>query len=461
MNTQQKNRPIIYVISSLAAIAGMLFGYDTGVISGAILFISKQFGLTPFTNGMVVSAVLLGALIGAGGSGRITDSLGRRKTIMITSLIFILASIASALAQDAMALIITRIFLGIAIGVASYTAPLYLAEIAPAKIRGFLVSLNQLAITIGIVLAYIIDYFFAPTENWRMMLGFGAIPALILLLGVIYLPESPRWLILKGFTQQGRLVLQKIRGDINVENELQEIVENTGMPQTTWRALLTSTYKPILQISLGLAFFQQVTGINTIIYYAPTIFVMAGFKGATSAILATLGVGIVNVLFTIVSILLLDRLGRRPLLLFGIFGMMLSLVGLGSAFSMADLSFSRWIAVASMVAYIACFAIGLGPIVWLMISEVFPLPLRAIGTSVAVCAVWLCNMIVALTFLSLIHLLGGGHTFWLYALFCLVSLVFVYKYVPETNGCALEQIEKNLMSGKPARELGQPLSKRK
>lgn len=449
-NTQpiSSSSSFIFFISAIAAIAGMLFGYDTGVISGAILFIEKDFSLSAIDVGFVVSAVLLGALIGSSMSGRACDYLGRRKALMIACFIFIIATIGSALAPNTAILIASRLVLGIAIGITSYSAPLYLAEIAPAEIRGMLVSLNQLAITIGIVVSYIVDLYFAANGEWRYMLAFGILPAVVLLLGLIVLPESPRWMLLQGLKDEAKKVLKKLRGNANVDKEFSDMTASVNQTEGTWKELFAKTLRPIIYISIGLAFFQQATGVNTIIYYAPTIFTMAGFEQASSAILATLGVGVVNVLFTIISLFLIDRWGRRPLLFVGLTGMLISLFLVGVVLDHPDLENGRWIAVTCIVGYIACFAMSLGPIYWLMISEIFPLNIRGIGTSLAVATLWFFNMMVALTFPPLLEALGKTHTFWLYTFFCLLGLLFVYYIVPETKGVSLEDIEKNLKAGK-------------
>lgn len=445
---------LIYTISGFAALAGLLFGYDTGIISGAILFIKKDFILTNFQVEMVVSAVLFGALIGSGVSGRVSDLFGRRKVLVFTALTFIIGSLATAFSPNLIFLITGRIILGIAIGIGSFTAPLYLAEIAPKRIRGMLVSLNQLAITIGIVFSYLINYYFSDTGQWPWMLGLGVVPAVILLLGTIYLPESPRWVILKGWDQKARTILQRIRHGENINKEFDEIRQTVEIEKGTHRQLLAKWLRPILFISLGLSFFQQVTGINAIIYYAPTILQIAGFKYASNAILATLGIGIMNVLFTIIALPLIDRWGRRPLLLYGLLGMFTSLVILGTAFYFPVFTSLRWIAVASMVIYIASFAMSLGPIMWLIISEIFPLNIRGVGASLAISASWGFNMLVSLTFLTLIQFIGTSHTFWLYSFLCVLGWIFVYLVVPETKNCSLEQIENNLRLGRPSRELG-------
>lgn len=445
---------LIYTISGFAALAGLLFGYDTGIISGAILFIKKDFFLTNFQIEMVVSAVLLGALIGSGVSGRASDLFGRRKVLLFTSITFILGSLITAFSPNLVFLITGRIILGLAIGIGSFTAPLYLAEIAPKRIRGMLVSLNQLAITIGIVFSYVINYYFSASGEWSWMFGLGVVPAIILLLGTLYLPESPRWMILKGWNQKARVVLQHIRHNENINKEFDEICQTVAIEKGTHRQLLAKWLRPILFISLGLSFFQQVTGINAIVYYAPTILQIAGFKYASNAILATLGIGIINVLFTLAALPLIDRWGRRPLLLYGLLGMFISLVSLGLAFYLPAFTQLRWVAVASMIIYIASFAMSLGPIMWLIISEIFPLNIRGVGASVAISVSWGFNMLVSLTFLTLIEFIGTSYTFWLYSFLCILGWIFVYFIVPETKNCSLEQIENNLRLGRPSRELG-------
>jgi MFS transporter, SP family, galactose:H+ symporter len=451
------SKGMVYAISVFAALAGLLFGYDTGIISGAILFIKRDFHLSSLQIEVVVSAVLFGALIGSGLSGRLTDLFGRRKVLVFTALIFIVGSLVTALARNVSFLIFGRILLGIAIGIGSFTAPLYLAEIAPRHIRGMLVSLNQLAITIGIVFSYLIDYYFSGEGRWSWMLGLGVVPAAILLLGTLFLPESPRWMALKGWEHKARLILQRIRIGENINKEFAEIQQTVQMEKGTHRLLFASWIRPILFISLGLSFFQQVTGINTIIYYAPTILQLAGFERAGGAILATLGIGIINVLFTIIALPLIDRWGRRPLLLLGLSGMFISLVVMGVAFYFPGSATLRWVAVASMITYIASFAMSLGPIMWLIISEIFPLNIRGVGVSLAISASWAFNMLVALTFLTLIQFVGPSHTFWFYAFLCILGWLFVYFLVPETKDCSLEHIEQNLRLGLPSRKLGVPL----
>jgi len=447
---------IIYIIAFIAALAGLLFGYDTGVISGAILFLKDQFNLNSILVERVVSAVLLGAVIGAAFSGAMADKLGRRSSIVITALLFSLGAIGSAFSPNIPVLVACRFLIGLAIGVASYVAPLYISEISPANVRGSLVSLNQLMITCGIVVSYLVDYMLTVGQNeWRWMFGLGAIPAMILLIGMIYLPESPRWLVSRGLVDKAKEVLCRTGSEKEADNEIQNISKSMTDKGCSWAEVFTPWVRPALFVGVALAFFQQATGINTIIYYAPTIFEFAGFASHKVAILATVGVGMVNVLMTLVAIWLLDKLGRKPLLYIGMTGMAISLAVLGIAFNMTALSgMLKWIAVGSVVVYIASFAISLGPIFWLLIAEIYPLKIRGRAMSLATVANWGFNMLVAATFLTLIEKLGKPGTFWLFALITVLGIIYCCLFVPETKGYTLEQIEEHLRSRRPLRKLG-------
>lgn len=452
---KQGNLFIIYIIAFVAALAGLLFGYDTGVISGAILFLKDQFHLTNQMEERIVSAVLLGAVFGAALSGSMADKLGRRRSIVLTALIFSLGAIGSALAANIPVLIVCRFAIGLAIGVASYVAPLYISEISPANARGSLVSLNQFMITIGIVVSYLMDYVLTlGQQEWRWMFGLGAVPAVILLAGMIFLPESPRWLVSRGLVEKAKRVLSRTGSEKNVDAEIQNISQTVAVKEGAWGEVFAPWIRPALIVGIALAFFQQATGINTIIYYAPTIFEFAGFGSHKVAILATVGVGTVNVLMTVVAIWLLDKLGRKPLLYIGMAGMAISLALLGIAFGMASLSgLLKWICVASVIFYIASFAISLGPIFWLMIAEIYPLRVRGRAMSLATVANWGFNMLVAATFLTLTETLGKAGTFWLFASISVLGIIFCYFFVPETKGYTLEKIEEHLRSGRRFRDL--------
>jgi SP family galactose:H+ symporter-like MFS transporter len=453
-NTKQGHGRFVYVAAIISALGGLLFGYDTGVISGAILFIGKDFALSNLMVGIVVSAVLVGAVIGAAAGGYLADLVGRRKMILVSALVFIVGAIATAFTPNVVLLIAGRIVVGLAIGIASMTAPLYISEVAPANVRGSLVSLNQLAITIGIVVSYLVDYSLAPIQGWRYMMVLASIPAVILGLGMLVLPDTPRWLVKHNEPEKARVVLKRIRGNVNVEKELGEIQSGLKEQKAGHSELLNPLVKPALIIGVALAILQQVTGINTVIYYAPKIFQFAGISSSSAAIFSTLLVGIVNVAFTVVAIILVDRVGRRPLLLVGLTGMVTSLTVLGFSFYLSSLvGLQGTLATVGLMVYVASFAIGLGPVFWLLISEIYPLKVRGLAMSIASEANWGSNLITALTFLTFIQVLGLSGTFWLYAVVGVLALVFCYRLVPETKGHTLEEIEAHWRAGKHPREM--------
>jgi SP family galactose:H+ symporter-like MFS transporter len=296
--------------AAIAAVSGLLFGYDTGVISGALPLLREQFRLSPELEGGVVSAVLFGAMFSSLASGRLTDRFGRKKVILGTAVLFAVGSIVTAFAPAVNVLIAGRVILGLAIGAASFAAPLYISEISLPALRGALVSLNQLAITIGIVVSYFVDYKFTQSGNWHAMIAFGCLPAILLGFGISILPESARWLLLKNRQEEAAKVLRKIRNTEDIQQEIAEIKSSFRQESGGWRELLSPRLRPALIVGVGLGIFQQFVGINTVIYYAPKIYAAAGMQSHTVQILATAGVGLVNVFMTVVSIFLIDRLGR-------------------------------------------------------------------------------------------------------------------------------------------------------
>jgi SP family galactose:H+ symporter-like MFS transporter len=454
MPERKDQERLIHIIVSVAALGGLLFGYDTGVISGAILFIKKSFSLSPQLQEIVVSAVLVGAVIGAVTGGRLADRFGRRRLIILSAVIFSIGAVATALTPLISLLIAGRIVVGIAIGIASFIAPMYISELAPARVRGSLVSVNQLAITVGIVVSYLVDYAFSGLGAWRMMLGLAAVPSIILALAMWRLPSSPRWLVARGSMDKARSVLGRIRRSSEIDAEVKEIKRSLEKQKGSGVLLSHPMLRMALFVGIGLAVFQQLTGINTVIYYAPTIFEFAGFKTAGFSILATVGVGLVNVAFTLLAIRLIDRVGRRPLLLGGVAGQIVGLVILGLAFQLHQLArFIGYIAVASLAIYVASFAIGLGPVFWLMISEIYPLKVRGAAMSLATVVNWGVNLAVAVTFLTLVGAVGRPGTFWIYAGIGIAAWLFFYFLVPETRGKSLEEIEDHWHAGKHPREL--------
>lgn len=442
---KNKKQFAVYFVAVIAAVGGLLFGYDTGVISGALLLIKHQWVLSSFAQGFIVSSVLVGAVLGSLFSGKMTDKYGRRAVILATAIIFFIGSVASAFAVSPAFLMIFRVIIGVAIGVASYAVPLYISEISPDNCRGALVSLNQLAITIGIVSSYFIDEYFATyASGWRHMFFIGIIPAIILGLGMLMLPDTPRWLVSKGKTDKAIKVLKRMDSDSNPEDTVNEIKANI---ETSESGSLSEIFKPWLRpalvVGVGLMFFQQFTGINTVIYYAPTIFQMAGFESASAAISATVSVGFINVLMTVVSICLIDKLGRKKLLYIGLSGMAVSLTILAAVFFGLSGAIVKWAVVGSLLLYVSSFAISLGPIAWLIISEIYPIKIRGFAMSIATVSNWIFNMIVATAFLPMIDFFGKSYTFLIFVLISIIGIVFCYKLVPETKGRSLEDIEAN------------------
>jgi sugar porter (SP) family MFS transporter len=384
-------KPFVYVAVGVAAIGGLLFGYDTGVISGAILFVKNQFSRSATMEEIVVSSVLVGAVLGAAIGGALTNRFGRHKMIILAGIIFTVSAIGTALAPTVIWLIAARIVSGIAIGIASFISPMYIAELVPAKVRGSLVAVNMLAITTGIVVAYLADYALSGIQGWRYMFGLAAVPSIILTVAMWWLPDSPRWLISQLKLDQAKRVLQRVRTVLDVSPEIADIQKS--MDQQGDGGGAAGLFQPLLRmpliVGLGLAVFQQITGINTVIYYAPTIFKFTEITAAGPAILAGAGLAMVMWCFHVLAICLLDRVGRRPLLLTGVAGQIVGLAILGAAFHFQQLaSFKSYTAIGGLVIYVACFAFGLGPIFWLLISEIYPLKVRGAAMSAVTVTNW-------------------------------------------------------------------------
>ena len=454
---KKKNHFWLYVIAGVASLGGLLSGFDTGVISGALLFINDTWPLDSLQKGWVVSSALVGAVIGAAANGVLADVYGRKKVIIATALIFAIGSVICGFAVSVSWLIAGRMILGLAIGMVNFVVPLYLSEISPQRVRGMLVSLYQLAITAGILFSYLINRVFALTEhNWRWMLGSGLIPALILLIGISFLGDTPRWLISKRREKEAREIFVKIEPDANADKHISEIrsaIENQEQKSSSRKIFASWMLMPVI-VGIGMMFMQICTGINTIIYYTATIFKAAGFSSNIGALYATIGVGLVNFLMTFVAIFFTDKIGRKPLLYAGLAGITASLFVLGASFYFtAELGDSlKWVAIGSIVVFIASFAFSLGPIGWIVISEIMPLKIRGFAMSLCTMANFGFNFIVALTFPVLLEKIGEAYTFWIFGVIGIFSLFFTYFCLPETKGRSLEQIEKNWADRVPARK---------
>ena len=450
----------VVVAAALTALGGLLFGYDTGVVSGALLFLKDNFGgLSSFQQELVTSLLLVGAMVGALTAGRVADAVGRRKTIFVTAMIFVAGVLLAAFAPSYWTLIAARFVIGLAVGSASMTVPLYIGEVAPPKIRGALVSFNQLMITSGILASYLVDYGLASSQNWRLMFGLAAIPAIILGIGILTQKESPHWLIRHGREEEAREVLSRLRREADIDAEIREVkdvarTEAKGSSQE----LLARGVRPALWVGVGLAVFQQVTGINTVIYYAPTLLKGAGL-GSSASLLANVVNGAVNVLMTIVAIRLLDRTGRRPLLLIGTAGMAVGMIVTACAFLSGNELHggTAYVGIAGLLIYTGSFAVGLGPVFWLMIAEIYPLRIRGQAMSVATIANWGANFVVTISFLTLLNAISPKGVFFLFAFLTLIALAYFAKRVPETKGRSLDQIERELGAQMPEKGQLQPV----
>jgi sugar porter (SP) family MFS transporter len=433
--------------AAITALGGLLFGYDTGVVSGALLFLHTSFGnVSSFDKELVTGLLLVGAAVGAFVSGRLSDTLGRRPVILITAVVFVLGVVGAALSPTLGFLIVMRFVIGLAVGSASMAVPLYISEVAPPRVRGALVSFNQLALTSGILVAFLVDYALSSAAAWRLMFGLAAIPAVLLFIGMLTQAESPVWLVTHGRIADARRVLTRVRSaDHDVEGEIKDI-RSLSNEKATYRELLRPGMRKLVVIGVFLAVFQQITGINTVIYYAPTLLHQAGL-GNSASLLANVGNGLVNVGMTLVAIRLIDRVGRRVLLLSGTIGMAIALIVVAATFAMSGPTLGHTAAiaaVASLAVYTGSFAIGLGPVFWLLISEIYPERIRGKSMSIATIANWGANFVVAVSFLTLLNAISNAGTFFLMGSLSLGAVAYFWKKVPETKGLTLEEIEREM-----------------
>ena len=437
------NRGFIFRISSIAGLGGVLYGYDMGIIAAAAIFVKRTWALSTLMEELVVSIVLIGAMIGAIVGGAIADRIGRRATLVWAGGIFITGSLLAPLSANVFVLIVARAIIGIGIGFTSVTAPVYVSELAPPQSRGMLIGLYQFALTVGIALANLVGYWLAAQQAWRLMFGIAVVPTVFFLGVILTVPESPRWLFAHGRPKEAAAVLRIYMDEMGAQRFLDDIEQGLKMPmEQRWSALWSPAVRGPLFIAVGLTVLQQVTGINTIIYYGPQIFELAGSSSHANAILATLIVATVNVVATVVGIALVDRIGRKPLLYVGVTGMTIALFALSFAFGHQRMLGSSLgsIAITCLVAYIACFAFSLGAIAWILVAEVFPLRVRGRGVAAGTLFSGIANFAVSLTFLTLINILGSAGTFAIYGTLCIATLVFVRFVVPETRGRDLESI---------------------
>lgn len=439
-------------ITISAALGGLLFGYDTAVISGAIGNLTTYFSLSPAEIGWAISSALVGCLTGAFISDFVSGRFGRKASMIVAALFFLVSAIGTALPETFTAFVIFRIVGGIGVGLASMVVPMYIAEIAPAEKRGGLVAYNQLAIVIGIVVVYFVNYLIALQGDadwnlnvgWRLMFGSEAIPALLYLILAFFVPESPRWLLEKGHGDRAVKILHRFNPSENIDALLADVKASlAGKDKQSWKVLLGPGLRRALAVGIGLSIFQQITGINAILYYAPEIFKSFG-SDANASLLETSILGVTNLVFTVISIALVDRIGRKPLLITGSLGMLVSLavVGYAAYYQLTGL----WL-LAFLMLFMGSFSISWGPVVWVLLSEIFPNRVRGLALSIAVFIQWGANFAVSQTFPMLTENVGlnrtfnGAFPFWLFAIFCVAALAFVWKFVPETKNKALEEMD--------------------
>ena len=434
----KKNKLLIF--STAAALGGLLFGFDTGVISGAIHFIKIEFNLNAYQEGFAVSNLMIACVIGALLAGPIADWAGRKKILILCAVLFTVSAILSALPRSFTELVIARFIGGMGVGMASVVSPMYIAEISPAKIRGRLVALNQLAIVVGILLSYLSNWLLVDTgiNNWRYMLVAEILPAITFLVGLFFIPESPRWLTKEGLEKEALDVLNVVAGEANADHELQEVKKSLAEKRTSLKELLHPSLRRVLIVGILFSLFAHITGIDTIIYYGPIIFLESGFK-TDSALLASVMIGITNLIFTFVGMAMIDKAGRKFLLLVGLAGMGISMTLVGLCMQ-SDMISAKWTLLWIMT-YIASFAMSIGVVIWVYLSEIYPTRVRGQALSVATMVLWLGNVILTQLFPVMMERFGGG-TFYIFSFICLLAFIFTWTMVKETKGVSLEEIEE-------------------
>ncbi|EJA1883229.1 sugar porter family MFS transporter [Staphylococcus pseudintermedius] len=434
------NKKMIFFIGALG---GLLYGYDMGVISGALLYLKDDIPLNAYTEGLVVSSMLVGAIVGAGLSGPLSEKLGRRRLVFMISIVFIIGALILALAPTMEILVLGRVIIGLAVGGSTAIVPVYLSELAPTDARGSLSSLNQLMITIGILASYLVNYAFAPIEGWRWMLGLAVVPSVILMIGVIFMPESPRWLLEKRGEKAARDVMKLTYPASEIDHEIENMKKINQIADNTWTVLKSPWLLSTIIIGSVFALLQQLIGINAIIYYAPKIFATAGF-GESTAILSTIGIGVVNVLVTIFAISIIDKIDRKKLLVIGNIGMVASLLIMSALIWLIGVNSAAWIILLCLTTFIIFFGVSWGPVLWVMLPELFPMRARGAATGIAALVLSIGSLLVAQFFPVLTDVLQVQQVFLIFAVIGIIAMIFVIKFLPETRGRSLEQIEQDL-----------------
>ncbi|WP_214540214.1 sugar porter family MFS transporter [Staphylococcus pseudintermedius] len=434
------NKKMIFFIGALG---GLLYGYDMGVISGALLYLKDDIPLNAYTEGLVVSSMLVGAIVGAGLSGPLSEKLGRRRLVFMISIVFIIGALILALAPTMEILVLGRVIIGLAVGGSTAIVPVYLSELAPTDARGSLSSLNQLMITIGILASYLVNYTFAPIEGWRWMLGLAVVPSVILMIGVIFMPESPRWLLEKRGEKAARDVMKLTYPASEIDHEIENMKKINQIADNTWTVLKSPWLLSTIIIGSVFALLQQLIGINAIIYYAPKIFATAGF-GESTAILSTVGIGVVNVLVTIFAISIIDKIDRKKLLVIGNIGMVASLLIMSALIWLIGVNSAAWIILLCLTTFIIFFGVSWGPVLWVMLPELFPMRARGAATGIAALVLSIGSLLVAQFFPVLTDVLQVQQVFLIFAVIGIIAMIFVIKFLPETRGRSLEQIEQDL-----------------
>lgn len=451
--------PFVAFVSFTGALAGLLFGMDTGAISGALPILERVFDLNKTTQGALTAILMLGAAAGAVCAAILSYRFGRKRSLLMAAFLFVVGAGLCGVAPNVATIMGGRLLLGFAIGIASFTAPLYLSEIAPERYRGAIISLYQLMITIGILMAFVLNTALTNGEFWRWMLGASIFPALCFFCAVLFLPRSPHWLVMHNRLQEARQILGRLnQTPQEADHKLEEIRKTLSVKQEGWRLFQkNANFRRAVGLGIGLQLMQQFTGINIVMYFSPKIFQLAGYASDLDRMWLTVTVGLVNVLVTLVAILLIDRWGRRPILFLGFLTMAVGMASVGIVLGMAAPS-GAWqmFGVVMLLVFVAGFALSAGPIVWVLCSEIQPLKGRDFGIMCSTTTNWLSNMLITFAFLPILDKHGGGIVFLCLALLNVVFIVLTWFFVPETKGVTLEQIETNLMSGKALRHIGTP-----